>query len=112
MISKYCLKLVAGNIWFWSIWLPDFSVKKISLAPGGPLQDDNFCSLTLYIFCFVMLIIIYVLLAGSLIYYIWSFIQEKQDDDLNHEDVEQQEEEGLKSKGRGRVIMGIHFGWS
>ena len=39
------------------------------------VKDEKFCSLTLYVFCFVMLIIIYVLLAGSLIYYIWSFIQ-------------------------------------
>ena len=30
---------------------------------------------TLYVFCFVMLVIIYLLLAGSLVYYIWSFLQ-------------------------------------
>ena len=37
-------QLVAGNIWFWSIWLPDFSVKKFSLTSSGPLQvlsDDD-----------------------------------------------------------------------
>ena len=28
-------QLVAGNIWFWSIWLPDFSFKKFSLNHGA-----------------------------------------------------------------------------
>ena len=23
-----CCQLVAGNIWFWSIWVPDFNVKE------------------------------------------------------------------------------------
>ena len=81
-------QLVAGNIWFWSIWMPDFNVKENTvlistteyqlefLSPAIiPAKDEKFCSLTLYVFCFVILAIIYVLLAGSLVYYIWSFLK-------------------------------------
>ena len=44
-------------------------------SPLEAIQGEKFCSFTLYVFCLVMLVIIYLLLAGALVYYIWSFLQ-------------------------------------
>ena len=50
-------------------------VRNTSLRSLLSSQEEKLCSLTLYVFCLVMLLIIYLLLAGSLIYYIWSCMQ-------------------------------------
>ena len=52
-------------------------------SPLEAIQGEKFCSFTLYVFCLVMLVIIYLLLAGALVYYIWSFLQVRKLNDHN-----------------------------